>query len=244
MRIIFCVILTYIACVNVLAYTSQYTKRPLNGFYCPNGLLRNISGINQQLSTRHCLFHQACKVLSYNQNERFCVLGEIACSVADSDPNYMLMVFRPNISEDCSIWKPTSNPLSSRTVDRQDEENKKLCCKNNGTNIYFGHCRTRDMIGKFVANGKLHKTTGTSVLTVNHFCTLAWISYISGSTLPENAIRCGQLTDEGSTYCTRIWQPGLGRMFFGYYSIGDRVAEYAFSKVVRESKSMEILIQV
>ena len=242
-RFTFCLILTYILWVRVLGYMNFYTDRPLSGFYCPGGLLKNISDIDQQLCTRHCLFHPACRVLSYNQRGRFSMLGEIPCNVAETHTAYMLMVFKPTLSGDCSIWKPKSDPLPSRTVDTHLGDHEALCRKKIGSSILIGHGRPSEKaVTLFVENGKIIKEHGSSVLTVGPSCSLAWMPYIAGSTLPEKAVLCGYLNNIGPTYCARIW-PSEDKVRFGYYPIGHAVAYYKFNGP-RESSEMDILIEL
>ena len=162
----FCFIVSYVMQLNVLGRMELYTNRPLNVFYCPGGLLKNISDIDQQLCTRHCLFHPAFRVLSYNQRDRFCMLGEIPCNVAENHTGYMLMVFKPSVSEDCIIWK--SDPLPSRTVDSHLGDHEALCRKNIETSILIGHGKHSER-AKFVENGKLIKGTFTLCPCQNPF---------------------------------------------------------------------------
>ena len=236
----FCFIVSYVMQLNVLGRMELYTNRPLNVFSCPGGLLKNISDIDQQLCTRHCLFHPACRVLSYNQRDRFCMLGEIPCNVAENHTGYMLMVFKPSVSEDCIIWK--SDPLPSRTVDSHLGDHEALCRKNIEPSILIGHGKHSER-AKFVENGKLIKGHGSSVLTVSPSCTLAWMPYIARSTLPENALVCGYLTNVGPTYCARMWLDET-RVRFGYYPLGHAVGCYRYYRVSRKSTEMDIFVQV
>ena len=240
-RFTVCFVLTEVMQTSVLAYMVLCTNRPLNGFYCPHGLLKNISGIDQQVCTRHCLLHPGCRVLSYNQRDRFCMLGEIPCNVAQNHTNYMLMVFKPSVSENCSIWKPKSDPLPSRTVDTHLGDHEALCRKKIGTSILIGRGRPYGR-GKFAENGVVYLEDDPYVLTVSPFCTLAWTPYTAGSTLPENAVLCGHLNNVIPTYCARIWTED-GRVKFGYYPLGHTLA-YHIQKRARESSEMDILIRV
>ena len=242
-RFTFCFVLAGVMQTSVLAYMVLHTNRPLNGFYCPNGLLKNISNIGQQVCLRHCLLHPSCRVLSYNQRDRFCMLGEIPCDVAENHTGYMLMVFKPNVSEVCSIWKPKSKPLPSHTVDTHVGDHEALCRKKIGTTILIDHGRPYGR-GKFAENGVVYLEDDPSVLTVSPFCTLAWVPHTAGSTLPENAVLCGHLNNVIPTYCARIWTEN-GRVKFGYYPFGHTVAYYMYiQKRARESSEMDILIRV
>ena len=225
-----------------IAYITMYTNRPLNGFYCPGGSINNISGIEQQQCTHRCLIRHACKVMNYNPNDRVCVLGEHTCHVADSHPDYMLMVFRPQFSVECAIWKPKSNPLPSRTVDTHIGMHEALSRKQIGTDVLIGHA-TPSGPSYTVVNGKAEGYWGSYVLTVSSSCTLAWVPYTAGFPLPEKALVCGHLTSSGPTYCARVRRPDIGRMFYGYYPSGHNVAFYAYLGV-QESLEMDILTQV
>ena len=82
--------------------------------------------------------------MSYNQKDRVCVLGEIACDVAAMHPEYMLMVFRFEITVDCIIWKPKSDPFPSRTIYTRHVTytyTEALCDKQVGPDFLIGHCR-------------------------------------------------------------------------------------------------------
>ena len=225
-----------------IAYMTMYTNRPVNGYYCPGGSLGNISGIEQQQCTHQCLIRQTCRVMNYNPDDRVCALGEHACHVADSHPDYMLMVFRPKFDVECAIWKQKRHPLPSRTVDTRIGRHEALCRKQIGTDVLIGH-GTPSYKAFIVVNGKEVGHWGSYVLTVSLSCTLAWVPYTAGSPLPEKALVCGHLISAGPVYCARMWRADAGRMLYGYYPNRHNVAYYGYFGV-QESTEMDILTQV
>ena len=244
-RLTFCSIIVHAVWCCVVGYTTMYTNRPINGFYCPDGHLPNITDIDQQQCTRHCLIHQACRVMSYNPIDRVCTLGEIPCDVAVSHPNYLLMVFRAAISVDCIIWANKSYPFPSRTVYTIFTYPEALCGKQVGSDFLIGHGRGDQLSYFGVRNAGQYYHMESFVLTVNPVCTLAWVPYVAESTLPKNALVCGHLAAAGPTYCARIRQLDAGntRIIFGYYSEWHKVAYYGFHGT-KESVEMDILTRV
>ena len=230
----------------VVGYTTMYTSRPLNGFYCPGAYHPNITDIDQQQCTRQCLIRQVCRVMSYNPIDRVCTLGEIPCVVAERLQNYMLIVFRAEIIVGCIIWEPKSHPFPSRTVYYTFIYAEALCGKQVGSDFLIGHGRGDHLCYFGVRNAGIFYDMTSFVLTVNPICTLAWVPYVAGSTLPKNALVCGHLAAAGPTYCARIrhlLHNGNIRIIFGYYSEWYKVAYYAFQGT-KESTEIDILTHV
>ena len=241
-RFHFCLLLIHVLLHCAVSCTVMYTNRPLNGFYCDNGFLNNITDIAQQQCTRRCLIHQACRVMSYNRKDRVCILGATPCDVAMNHPNYMLMVFRADPTKECVVWKRNSSPLPNRAVETRLTARKALGRKQIGSDIFIGHGSPNNY-AFFIVNGIGQQHMEWFVLTVNPTCTMAWVPHTAESTLPKNALECGHISDVGPTYCARIWRPDLVRMFFGYYHTGHKVAYYAYHGAQR-STELDILFRV
>ena len=116
-----------------------------------------------------------------------------------------------------------------------------LCRKQIGEDILTGYARP-SKVAIIAVNGRKEKFWGSSVLTVEPTCTLAWVPYTARSALPVKALQCGHLTAVGHVYCARVWRPDVGRMFFGYYPVGKK-AYYAHHVALGSSK-MDILTKV
>ena len=226
-----------------IACTTMHTHEPLHGYYCPNGQLANIPGIGQQQCTGHCLINQACRVMSYNKKERNCILGEVPCAVAANHSDYVLTVFRQNLTIDPTIRKPKSDPLPARTVDTHVTLHEAVCIMEIGEDIFIGHGEPHWLCFIAKDGAPASYINGSLFLTVDPCCTLAWVPYVPGSTLLRNAVRCGYFTTEGHTYCARIWRPDKARMLFGYYLSSTELAYYAFYGF-QETPYFDILIQV
>ena len=229
----------------ICGYIVQYTNHPLNGFFCPDGQLQNITGIGQQQCTRLCLLDQSCRVMSYNTKDCMCMLGDTLCDVAVRHPDYLLMVFRSKETVDCIIWKHKSVPLPSRTLYTYSTIYQiALCGKQVGPDFLIGQGRA-DHYSYFGVRSTGGQNYGwnASVVTVNPVCTMAWIPFVAGSTLPRTALACGYLAVVGPTYCARIITAEDGELTFGYYVEADEVAYYAWGGASRATK-MDILIRV
>ena len=231
---------------GIYGYRTMYITRPKNGFYCRDGHLQIMTDADQQQCTRNCLINQACRVMSYNQKDHLCVLGEFASDVAVRHPEYMLMVFRSD-HWDRIIWKPKSGPFHSRTIYTRHVTytyTEALCGKQAGPDFLIGHGGA-DYFSYFSerSTGGQHYGMGSFVLTVNPVCTVAWIPFDAGSTILGNALLCGYLAAVGPTYCARMVRAEDKEITFGYYDEVDEMAYYAWGGLARATE-MDILIRV
>ena len=60
--------------------------------------------------TLKCISDSQCRVLSYNTVHHYCLLSVEPCVVADEHPDFMLMVFRLSVTEQCVSWETGSIP--------------------------------------------------------------------------------------------------------------------------------------
>ena len=228
---------------GVFSCRTKYSHPPLNGFYCPTGLLINITTTDQQQCVHQCLIQDGCRGLSYNQRDRVCLLIDSPCDVAEADLDYMMMVFREDPSEKCDVWQSwQSNTFPSRVIETRFGAHEGLTRLQIGSDLLTGRGRPYQTVSYYPYNGTEAILEGASVLTVNPSCTLAWLPYVVGSSLPENIVKCGNFSDVPAL-CARHWRFTASRMFFGYYPIGDDGAYYAYWGVQRPTE-FDILIEV
>ena len=55
-------------------------------------------------------------------------------------------------------------------------------------------------------------------------CTLLWMNYTAGGSLPRGAISGGYLSDGSKTYVSKVVHEN--KLSFGYYNIGSQMAYY------------------
>ena len=113
-------------------------------------------------------------------------------------------------------------------------------------NIYLGHVTTpsRAKPAYFPVDGnEVRENTNYELLSVSPNCSLAWIPYTTGDTVPAAAQKLGYVTGVGPTYSVRVYRPDLNTDKFGMYAAGDSVAYYPFMGV-QSATEVDILVKV
>ena len=87
------------------------------------------------------------------------------------------------------------------------------------------------------------KTIDYELLSVSPNCSLAWMPYTTGNTVPAAALKLGYVTGKGPTYSIRVYRPDLNTDKFGMYAAVDKIAYYPY-KGARSATEVDILIQV
>ena len=228
----------------------KYTNRPLNGYHCAHGHYANFTNTSRPYCTRTCLRDRQCASISFNMEINFCQLSHKPCAVAEADPGFVLMNFRLNEDENCVTWESngveTGGTLPERLVERFISIHAAVGRIQIGENIHVGQIDFPAVHGNgyFAVEGIEHyEHTNYKLLTVSSNCSLAWVPYTTGNTLPRQAVVAGYLSGWGPTYSIRVWRPDLGSMMYGVYVTGDHVARYCYYGVVTVSE-LEILVQV
>ena len=229
----------------------KFTNRPLNGYYCNNEHYQTLRFVSQHKCTHNCITSPMCGALSYNPQNRLCLLSSEPCPVAEEHPEFMLMVFRYTLEERCDVWIPKDGETgASRLVRSHIGNDNRVGRFVNGSNIYVGG----------TAGGKLwyprrehtneESFTSYEVLTTSSSCTLAWLPYHAGDVLPKGALKTGYLVDSGPLYSANLPMTvvynhvvHVTSLHFGHYTLGDAVGYIPYYGSFRTA-DMSILIVV
>ena len=115
-----------------------------------------------------------------------------------------------------------------------------------GENIYIGHVDLPELPGTafFPIDGsEVPEVTNYEVLSVSPNCSLAWMPYTTGDTVPAAALKLGYVTGVGPTYSVRVHRPDMNTDKFGVYATGDTAAYYPYFGAASATE-VDILVQV
>ena len=178
-------------------------------------------------------------------------MGSELCITAEPHPNVSMMLFREKMEDhSCGSWIPPLNdPTTSRgLVEIRPHLNQYGAVGRMiiGQNIYLGHVTTprRAKPAYFPIDGnEVRENTNYELLSVGLNCSLAWVSYTTGDTVPAAALQLGYVAGVGPTYSVRVHRPDLNTDKFGVYAAGDSVTYYPYFGV-QSVTEVDILVQV
>ena len=177
-------------------------------------------------------------------------MGIEPCATAEMNPNSSLIIFREKMDETCVYWMPPlhSPKVLPRLVENQPHHvwNGAVGRMTVGQNIYVGHVHEPRQPGYayFPVNGEeVAEQTNYEVLLVSPSCSLAWVPYIPGDTVPAAALKLGFISGVGPTYSIRVQRPDLNTIIFEVYAAGDTVAYYNYFGV-QPAMEVDILVRV
>ena len=226
----------------------KFSNRPLNGYHCNTEYYANVTTIPRHRCTELCIKDPQCWMLSYNSLTDCCLMASELCITAESNPHSSMMVFREKEVEPCVSWtSPTYNPaVPRRLVENRPRQPRPAAVARMvvGENIYIGHEDKLNAAGYFPIDGNEEReTTNYEILSVSPSCSLAWVPYTTGTTVPAAALKIGYVTGKGLTYSIRVYTPDENLDKFGVYATGDNVAYYPLFGVLSATE-VDILIQV
>ena len=223
----------------------KFTNRPLNGYHCITEYYANTTSIPRHRCTNLCTQDPQCRVLSYNPVTQSCLMGAEPCKAAEASAHSSLMVFREMEDESCVSWTPLLND-QPRLVGTGPHHARQAAVGRMGIgqNTYLGHINLPERKGYFtIDNSEVPEPTNFEVLSVSPSCSLAWMPYTTGDTVPAAALKLGYVTGVGHTYSIRVQRPDLNTDKFGVYAAGDAAAYYPFHGVISATE-VDILVQV
>ena len=216
-------VVVFILLPEVVASKAIYTNIPLNGYFCDGDFYENITDVSHPRCLHRCLSNSKCVTLSYNPVGHYCLLESERCPSATLHSEFMLMVFRESERQhDCISWVPKSEEATThRLLKATVGYPYRLGRLNEGNNQTIGFAfdwiaSTRPGI-LYVADlqvkrGKLVEEY--DVLVASPSCTLAWVPYTAGDSLPDGAQQTGVLN---GVAVYSIMKQRTGSQYFGFY---------------------------
>ena len=221
----------------------RHTNRPLNGFRCNGQPFTSPRGVTQASCVHACVTSPSCS-MSYNPVTSACLLAAQPCVRAEKHDDFMLMIFRHQEQVDCIVWvRDQYGVMPDRMLTGPDDAQVGRITV--GGNILVGQAyKPGDNWNTYIAyNGNQIVSRNEDLLTVQPNCTVAWVPYKAGDTLPMNAIVTGMLANGRRLYSSLSRHKPAGYLRVGSYAKGDTAAYYAHigSNAVTE---FDVLISV
>ena len=138
----------------------------------------------------------ACFLLAYQQQRHICSLGEKPCAIAEPRGDYMTMVLRNDVAQECLVWDQWDGSSDLPRAVRSNFVPRVVARKVQGNTIYVGTMnapRPGNGYGYFAINGMIEEIQDAEALSVHPNCTLAWMSYTPGDPLPKQAVVTGSI---------------------------------------------------
>ena len=182
--------------------------------------------------------------MSYNPVTSACLLTEQPCVKAEKHDDFMLMIFRHQEHVDCVVWvRDRYGVMPDRMLTGPDDA--QIGRIKVGSDFLVGQAyKPGKNWNTYIAHlGNQIYFRNEDFLTVHPNCTVAWVPYKAGDTLPMNAIVTGMLANDLRLYSSLSWHAAAGLWRVGSYAEEDTAAYYAHggSNAVTE---FDVLISV
>ena len=170
-----------------------------------------------------CIQLSKCRAYNYNFTDETCTRFTATCLLAYSDPVMEFVVFRETPVHQCYEWVTynSGDPLDERMIAADNPERivSRLAVSGSDVVGYF-----------FTVKGKCYGTVGDREyytwdgylcerLRVIEGCTIFWVPYTAGETLPSNAVIGGAMANGDVPYVVKFDVIHDGKMSISAYYI-------------------------
>ena len=220
----------------------------LSGYHCKYSDVMTTLSLPAHQCNLLCIQKTMCSATNYNTSEHICTLLHAPCPQAESDATMIYNIFSGVAREFCLEWVHYS---SAMTVDERFVKTK------------VGADNTLRFVAQMAYSGNIYpsymdpnrnRCYGTDgaiifdslnipcqLLRVRDGCTMAFVSYTAGNTLPFGAVHTTNPADGSFRFIAMAaptTQPGI--FVVGYYDDATTVAIIAFNGIHQEP-GMELL---
>ena len=192
-----------------------------------------------------CLHSAPCEAYNYNVTDGKCTRLTSPCPQAFSDPVMEFVVFRETPVNHCYEWVPytSGDPLDERMIatDTPWLIVARLQVNDNGV-VGYMTTRNRNCYGTFGETGYNSNLHRCERLRVMEGCTIFWVAYIAGDTLPSTVVIGGVLANGDVAYVVKfdIFYRG-SKNISGYYIESD---PHAISGYAGKRRSTAVMMMV
>ena len=224
----------------------KFTKLPLYGYRCMDNS-NNVTEVSMYQTDRpqcvwKCLKMEMCRHLSHYHDTAQCILGLGECEFLTLSPGGSVNVFGPPRGS-CLHW---GSRQEYGRVPVAITGRSQLARITTGDAVLVGAFDIDP--GKFWANnvgvlvGPVYESDpDIEFLTVDPACSLPWMPYTAGESLPTEVITGGHLSDGSIAYVIRVTVNDFQQ--FGYYHAESELGYYARIDAISIT-SMEILLLI
>ena len=236
--------LVFVLLSKAAAPHTKYTNRPLNGYFCNANFLENATDVSQHQCVHRCLSNSQCTTLSYNPVGRYCLLASERCPSATLHPEFMLMVFRETERHpNCISWIRRDEAATDRILTATMGHPYELGRLSEGNDQIPGFVRYGRLFIADLNTNRERWVREYSVLVVSPSCTLAWVPYKAGDSLPNGAQQAGVLNGV-ALYSIMVPLEEHGLQRFGFHVVGEGVGRYGSYGDIYTTTDMYILVPV
>ena len=219
-----------------------YAGQPIHEYRCisSDNSVISLLQTDRPQCVWNCLRLETCRYINHNYGTGQCDIGLAKCDSLAPMVDGTISAFGPH-RKACLHWG-SSKEAGKVPVEVQD-----------WTVLYLARMMKDDtlVVGKydtvtktfFANNEGIRVVDGTDegieFLTMDPTCSLLWMPYTAGNSLPAGLVSGGRLPDECTTYVCKVIQDG--RLMFGYYNTESELAYYELAGV-RMTTSMELLV--
>ena len=240
-QVIFHALLLYSQYLIVGACTYKFTKKPLYGYRCTDNSNTEVTVLqaDRPQCVWKCLRLEACRHINHNHGTMQCFLGLGNCEALTPAFGCAVNIFG-HPRDSCLHWGSRQDPgrvpieiPGQSYLARIKEGNTLLIGKFDiGPTRFWGN-------NEGVVVGPEYDTNQIEFLTVDPACTLLWIPYTVGDSLPSVVITGGHLSDGSITYASKIIIGDY--QGFGYYNSRTELAYHEWGGA-QTTTSMELMV--
>ena len=208
----------------------RYTNRPLNGFRCNGPNYASPRSVTQGSCVHACMASRSCSTMSYNPVSNTCLLAGQPCVKAEKHDDFMLMIFREQENVDCSVWvRDQSGVVPARMLIGPDDAQVGRVTVGDELLVGQAYNPGQNWNTYIAKDGNQIYFPNEDFLTVHANCTMAWLPYTAGDSVPHKAVVTGMLADGRRLYSSLSWHTPCSCWRIGSYAEGDTAAYYAHS---------------
>ena len=214
---------------SFMTCSARYTNPPLDGYFCDGHQHFTSNKANENICKQACFASPKCGAMSFNPVDGTCLLAMQPCTLARKQNEYRLMVFRQEEQVQCAMWvRDQAGIVPAGMV---ATENKSVVARVavDGDVLVGVTSHPGQHWNTYIAHeGHQIYYPTQDLLTVHPNCTMAWVPYTAGATLPRNVIVTGMLANGRRLYSILSWYAPGHVWVIGVYAEGDTEAYYPF----------------
>ena len=225
-----------ICLINATVGMKRFSHGYLDRYYCASDYFKTIPNISQYICTLLCMDPEACFVSAYHRQRHICFLGQKPCAIAEPREDYVMMVLRTGAEQECLVWNQWDRSSDLPRVVRSNFIQRSVARKVQGSTIHVGTMNAPapgNGYGYFAVNGMEKVYPDAEPLSVHPNCSLAWMPYTVGDSLPNRAVVTGNIegreaysirTGSSSTECFGVYLKEEAVGFYirdGYHRVLD-----------------------
>ena len=223
-------------CLQNKCLTSEYVI-PFRSRYCPRGGVIAAPNLTWHQCKLYCLHTENCEAVNYDFTTNSCIQLPATCPKAINHPGMAFALFTGRQPEQCLEWIPKQDghPVGDRSV-TEDNERFVARMQKDGSDFvgYLGVTNYQCFSSN--DNGRINSLDGhpCQYLRIRDGCTVMYVDYELGTSLPHRAVIGGYTTDgipvyvgigtyDNTLQLPGYYTPGSMRVVAGFVIVTENV---------------------